>query len=272
MRLLHLSDPHVRRPGDPLSGRVETLPFFERAVAQVERLVPRPDLILITGDIVDTLLPEEYALARGVLARLTLPTLVLPGNHDARGPMREVLGEYLGEVLGPDCLAYADDRFPLRVIALDSVIPMRGEGRLGEEQLAWLERTLGSGAERPTIVALHHPPFEVGIGFMDRYGLEDREALLEIVARHRQVVGVLAGHVHQTIIRGLGSAVAMTAPSTAHQIPLELVAEGPEVFNLEPPGFLLHDWDGRVLRSHHAYIGDYGPRFRFGDGEEVGKA
>lgn len=269
MRLLHLSDPHVRRPGDPLSGRVETLPFFESAVAQVERLRPRPDLIVITGDIVDCMLPEEYLLARGVLERLTIPTLVLPGNHDARGPMRDILPAYLGPVLGDECLAYVDERFPLRVVALDSVIPMRGEGRLGPEQLGWLERTLAAGADRPTIVALHHPPFDVGIGFMDRLGLEDRDALLEILARYRQVVGVLAGHVHQTIIRVLGRAVGMIAPSTAHQIPLELGPDGPEVFVMEPPGFLLHEWDGRALRSHQVYLGDYGPKYLFGSGEPV---
>lgn len=269
MRLLHLSDPHIRRPGDPLAGRVETLPFFERAIAQVERMAPRPDLVLLTGDIVDCMLPEEYALARAVLERLTIPALVLPGNHDHRGHLRAALGRYLGEVRSPECLAYVDDRFPLRIVALDSVIPMQGEGRLGAEQLAWLEGTLASGAARPTIVALHHPPFDVGIGFMDQLGLEDRDDLLAILARHRQVVGVLAGHVHQTIVRLLGHAVGMIAPSTAHQIPLELVPDGPEVFVMEPPGFLLHEWDGTALRSHHGYIGEYGPKYLFGSGDPV---
>ncbi|HSB54094.1 MAG TPA: phosphodiesterase, partial [Gemmatimonadales bacterium] len=249
MRILQLSDSHVRRPGDPLSGRVETLPFLEHAVSFVERLTPRPDVVIVTGDIVDLGLPEEYELARAALARLTLPVLVLPGNHDERGHCRAALGHCLGEVLGPDCLAYVDDRFPVRIVALDSVIPMRGEGRLGAPQLEWLARTLAAGAARPTVVALHHPPFDVGIGFMDRLGLEDREELLAILSRHPQVVGVLAGHVHRTIIRRLGHAVGMIAPSTAHQIPLELKEEGPEVFDFEPPGCLLHEGDGSGLRS-----------------------
>lgn len=270
MRLLQLSDPHVRRPGDPLSGRVETLPFFQQALARVERLAPRPDLVVITGDIVDLGLPEEYALARAALAKLTIPVLLLPGNHDARGPMQEALGPYLGAVLSPDCLAYVEDRFALRVIMLDSVIPLRGEGRLGPSQLAWLERMLADGAARPTLVGLHHPPFEVGIDFMDRLGLEDRAEFQAILRRHPQVVGVLAGHVHRTIIHRVGQAVGMTAPGTAHQIPLELAGGSPEVFNFEPPGYLLHEWDGQALRSHHAYLGDYGPRYRFGSGEPVG--
>lgn len=267
MRILHLSDPHVRRPGDPLAGRVETLPFFERAVAFAERLAPRPDLVLLTGDIVDGGLPEEYDLARAALARLTMPVLALPGNHDLREPFQAILGDHLGQVLGPDCLAYADDRFPLRIIALDSVIPLRGEGRLGPAQLEWLGETLEEAPTRPTIVALHHPPFDVGIGFMDRLGLLDRSSLLALLDRHAQIVGVLAGHVHRTVIQRVGHAVGMIAPSTAHQLPLELMPDAPEQFIFEPPGFLLHEWDGSCLRSHHGFLGDHGPKYLFGSGE-----
>jgi 3',5'-cyclic AMP phosphodiesterase CpdA len=263
MRLLQLSDPHVRVPGDPLSGRVDTLPYLERAVAAVVQLQPRPDLVLITGDLIDTLVLEEYRYAAEALSRIDLPLFVLPGNHDSRDGMRELLGRYLGTQPIPDRIAYLVDRFPLRLVALDSVIPMRGEGLLGEAQLAWLETTLAAGRERPTMVALHHPPFEVGIGFMDRLGLLDRDGLAAILARHPQVVAVVAGHVHRTIVSRVAGVVALTAPSTAHQIPLDLTPDGPETFVFEPPGYLLHEWDGRALRSHHGYVDDFGPRFPF---------
>lgn len=264
MRLLQLSDPHVRVAGDPLAGRVETLPFLERAITAVNRLAPAPDVVLITGDIVDQMAPQEYRLARTALERLAPPLFVLPGNHDGRAGFLEFLAPYLGAVRGPDCLAYLIDRFPLRLVALDSVIPMKGRGLLGPEQLAWLDQVLREGATRPTLLALHHPPFEVGIRFMDRLGLEDRDALADVVLRHPQVAGVIAGHVHQTIIGRIGGVVAMTAPSIAHQIPLDLAPDGPETFVFEPPGFLLHEWDGTALRSHHGYLENYGERHRFG--------
>lgn len=264
MRILQLSDPHVRVPGNPLSGRVETLPYFERAIAAVELLRPRPDVVLITGDIVDLALPEEYALAKAALERLTLPAFVLPGNHDAPTGMRTALDRYLGQVLKEDCLAYPIDQFEVRILMLDSVIPMSGQGRLGEEQLGWLESSLASQPNRPTLIALHHPPFDAGIGFMEKYGLLDRDRLPAVIGPHAQVIGVIAGHIHRTIVGRVGTAVGLVAPSTAHQIPLDLSADGPETFVLEPPGFLLHEWDGKALRSHHVYLDDYGPRFRFG--------
>jgi 3',5'-cyclic AMP phosphodiesterase CpdA len=264
MRILQLSDPHVRVPGDRLSGRVETLPYLERAILAVERFRPRPDFVLITGDIVDLGTAAEYRLARAALERLTLPTFVLPGNHDDRGGCQEQLGAWLGAVRAADCLAYVVDQHPVRLIALDSVVPARGQGQLGEAQLEWLDRQLAAGPDRPTLIGLHHPPFQVGIGFMDRLGLIDRDQLARVVAGHPQVAGVVAGHVHRTIVGKVAHAVALTAPSTAHQIPLDLTPDGPETFVFEPPGFLLHEWDGGMLRSHHAYVGDYGRRFPFG--------
>lgn len=263
MRILQLSDPHIRLPGNPLAGRVETIPFFERAIATVERLRPRPDLVLITGDIVDTMSVEEYAIARRVIDQLTLPVFVLPGNHDERKGMRSELGQYLGKGLNEDCLAYTIDQFELRIIMLDSVIPMSGEGRIGEVQLAWLEQELAHRARTPTLIALHHPPFDVGIPFMEKYRLLDRVELGAVLSRHSQVVGVVAGHIHRTIVGRVGTLMAMVGPSTAHQIPLELSPDGPETLVFEPPGYLLHEWDGKALRSHQAYIDSFGPWYRF---------
>ena len=263
MRLLQLSDPHVRVPGDPLCGRVDTLPYLERAVAAVVQLQPRPDAVLITGDLIDTLVIEEYRYAAKALSRIDLPLFVLPGNHDERGGMREVLGQYLRTQPVPDRIAYVVDEFALKLVVLDSVIPMRGEGLLGEPQLAWLDATLRAAADRPTLVALHHPPFDVGIGFMDQLGLHDRDGLAAVLGRHKQVVGVVAGHVHRTIVGRVAGIVALTAPSTAHQVPLDLTPESPATFVFEPPGYLLHEWDGRALRSHHVYIDDFGPWYPF---------
>lgn len=263
MRIIQLSDLHVVPPGKPLSGRVETLPFLERAVAAVERLIPRADLIIITGDLVEAGTAEEYSLAKAALERLTVPYLVLPGNHDQRTNLRAAFAGRMGRVLRHDCLAFQHQVGDLNVVALDSVIPLSGQGRLGEVQLQWLKTLLDKDSRRPTLLALHHPPFDVGIPFMDRLGLQDRDQLIQVISGRENVVGVVAGHVHRTIVGRAGRVTAIVGPSTAHQIPLEAAPDGPETFVFEPPGYLLHEWDGRVLRSHHCYIDSFGPWFRF---------
>src|SRR5947209_20106407 len=67
----------------------DTAPYLARAVATLNTLVPRPDIAVVTGDLVDHGEPEEYEQLRHLLARLSMPVFVIPGNHDAREPLRE---------------------------------------------------------------------------------------------------------------------------------------------------------------------------------------
>ncbi len=52
---------------------------------------PELDLVVITGDNVNDARPEEYAVLAGVLAELTVPYVILPGNHDDRGHLRALV-------------------------------------------------------------------------------------------------------------------------------------------------------------------------------------
>jgi 3',5'-cyclic AMP phosphodiesterase CpdA len=225
---------------------------------------PSPDLVLVTGDLVDFGSPEEYARCRAALSAIPQPLHLLPGNHDDRDALRAAFPEhgYLPQA-GP--LQYVVEGWPLRLVCLDTVLPGRPAGALGAEGLAWLDARLAEAPGRSTIVAMHHPPFAVGIGFMDRIALADSDGFAAVLARHPQVEAVLCGHVHRTVVTRVGGAVGLIAPATAHQIPLDLADGGPETYVLEPPGFLLHRWDGRRLASHTVYVEGYPGPFLFGE-------
>ena len=68
--------------------------ILERAVAHVNALDPRPDVVLATGDLVDGGKPEEYARLRRLLAPLAMPVYLIPGNHDARDALRAVFADH----------------------------------------------------------------------------------------------------------------------------------------------------------------------------------
>ena len=91
MLIAQISDMHVKPPGELLYKRIDTTGFLERAVAHVMALDPKPDVVLATGDLVDGGKPEEYVLLRRLLAPLSMPVYLIPGNHDARDAMREVI-------------------------------------------------------------------------------------------------------------------------------------------------------------------------------------
>ena len=68
---------------------VDTASALERAVSALNSLDPLPDLTVITGDLVESGEVEEYDYLCTLLAPLRMPVLTIPGNYDAREPMRE---------------------------------------------------------------------------------------------------------------------------------------------------------------------------------------
>ena len=266
MLIAQLSDPHIKLPGRLAYRQVDTAALLGKAVAHLNQLDPAPDLVVITGDLTDVGSPQEYAHLRHLLSPLKAPLIVVPGNHDEREALRSAFadGAYLPE---KGFLNFAVDHHGLRLIGLDTVVPGQGGGQLCAERLGWLDETLSAQPELPSLLLMHHPPFISGIGHMDRVGLDGRDAFAAVLARHPQVVGVLCGHLHRSIYTCVGGRPVICAPSPAHQVVLDLRDEAPSRFCLEPPAFMLHNWDGRTLSSHTALIGPFPGPFPFFDSE-----
>ena len=86
-----ISDLHIKAPGVLAYGKVDTAAAFAACVAELNRFAPRPDLVVISGDLADTPAPEEYAHLTRLLAPLQIPLAVIPGNHDDRAMLRAAL-------------------------------------------------------------------------------------------------------------------------------------------------------------------------------------
>lgn len=74
----------------------------EWAVGEIESLV-RPDLVQFIGDNVQDGTPDQYALFRGLTAKLARPWHALVGDHDAQGDataadFRTHVGDPLGSL------------------------------------------------------------------------------------------------------------------------------------------------------------------------------
>ncbi|HXV23680.1 MAG TPA: phosphodiesterase, partial [Alphaproteobacteria bacterium] len=153
---------------------------------------------------------------------------------------------------------------PVRLIALDTVVPGEDGGTLCAERLGWLDAQLGKDRDRPVIVAMHHPPVPIGVDWLDRLACANAEGLAAVVNRHPQVERILAGHVHRAAQTRFAGTVVATAPSTAYQVALELGHDGEPHLIQEPPAFLLHRWQNGRLLSHVVPVGDYGPPQTYG--------
>lgn len=265
MLIAQITDPHIKLPGKLAYQRVDTAAMLARCVDAINGLDPQPDLIVITGDLVDLGQAEEYAHLKSLLAPLRQPIVVVPGNHDDREALRTAFAGD-GYLPADGFLQFViEDRYPLRIIGLDTLIPGEGRGELCVGRLAWLAETLAAEPGRPTLLLMHHPPFLSGIGHMDEIGLSGRQAFAEIVGRHAQIEAILCGHLHRNIQTSVGGRRTLTCPSPAHQVALALRPDAPSCFCMEPPGYMLHWWRDGQLVSHVAAIGDYGAQYPFFD-------
>lgn len=264
MLIAQLTDTHIKNAGRLAYGRVDTAACLKAAVDALRKLDPQPDLVVLTGDLVDVGSAEEYACLQAILAPLPQALVVVPGNHDEREAMRRAFAP-AGYFPASGFLQFAIDDYPLRIVGLDTLVPGQGGGELCAERLDWLARTLAERPAAPTLILMHHPPFATGIGHMDRIGLRGREAFARLIEQHPQVQRVLCGHLHRTIHAMVGGRAALTCPSTAHQVALDLREQAPSGFRMEPPGFMLHRWHDGVLVSHVANIGDFAGPYPFFD-------
>ncbi len=258
MLIAHLSDPHVRPDGELYQGVVDSNAQFAAAIAHVNSLDPLPDLVLMTGDLVDHGHADEYAMLARLMAPLEVPLLAIPGNHDERQAFRRAFaGQPWLPAKGP--IDYTvGDRGRVRIVALDVTLPGLHHGVVSEEGAAWLDRVLTAEPTRPTIVMMHQPPFDTGIPYMDLYSCRGGGVLAAVITRHPQVERILCGHVHRSMQLRFGGAVLCTAPSTTTAIALRLRPDASPASHVEPPGMLLHHWqDGRGLVTHFVPIGTF---------------
>ncbi len=257
MLIAQLSDPHIRPEGVLYQGVADSNEMFAAALAHVHALDRRPDILLITGDLVDEGLPEEYAMARQLLSDSRIPFLVINGNHDDRENFRVAFRDqpHLPKE-GP--LHWCVDEHPVRFIGLDSCPTGKHHGHVDEKGLAWLARTLSQDTEKPTVLMLHHPPFQSGIPYLDCYRCFDVERLEEVVRAASNIELVLCGHVHRTMLRRWAGTVVCSCPSTTTEIDLQLRADAQPQSHIGPRGCMLHLWDPtQGMVSHVSHVGTF---------------
>ena len=242
MLIAQFSDTHIKPKGRLAYNKVDTALMLRQAVINLKQLPQTPDLLLITGDLVDQGMAEEYEHLNEILESLSLPMLLVPGNHDDSQAMRKSFTNLLVEPIGEFWqFIYTQSDWPVQIIGLDTTLPGSSSGLLCEKRLKWLENTLKRvSPDIPTIVLMHHPPFNTGIGHMDEIGLSGKDQFANIVSQYPNIELITCGHLHRNIRANVGGRSVMTCPSTAHSVQLDLSQNAPAEFRMEPRGQKVH--------------------------------
>jgi 3',5'-cyclic AMP phosphodiesterase CpdA len=252
--IAQITDLHVAAEGPGL-GLVDTAAHLDAAIGHLNAMAPQPDAVVVTGDLVNDASAAEYERLAPILGRLRAPMFLLPGNHDDPAVLAAAFPEHRYLTPSPaGTYDYVADLGDVALVALDTTVRGHAHGAIGEAQLAWLDGTLERLHNKPVLIAMHHPPFETGIWWMDAMGLEGAAEFGRVIARHGNCQRVICGHVHRSITATVGGAVVTVAPSTGQQVRLDLDGVSAGLTD-EQPQLAIHLWNGAGWVSHEAAFG-----------------
>lgn len=235
MLVAQISDTHIlARASDHPAVQLRA-DCLRRCVEDINE--QKPDAVIFSGDTVQHGQQEEYALLRELLAPLEVPLYLVPGNRDDKGELRSAFSDHSHWPRDGDFLHYVVEDYAVRLVAIDSTSPGERKGVFCPARQEWLDEVLSSQPDRPTLLFIHHPPFDVDDHYVGGYRRpEEATALAEIAGRHSQVKGLLCGHVHWPVKRNWAGTTASIMPSVA----VDLRKGIDEARARERPIYMLH--------------------------------
>ena len=240
---LHLSDFHLVEDETASSRAFNAKYILKNTVDKI--LAKKEDFgnldgVIITGDISDDGSTASYSDAYDILKELNLPLLAIPGNHDLRKPMMNYFAKDIG-IQSSEFFDWVYETSDTLIIGLDTLVEGQNHGMLRSESLNFLIEKLNQPTEKNIILAIHHPPINTGIPFMDEIGLKNSDELLECLDVANQPIRILCGHVHGIYQGSLGIHSVVTAPSTCTRFSFNRRVNAPKGFKLFPTGFAYLD-------------------------------
>ena len=244
MILAHISDLHIGQ--DQGDGGARALQRARAVVERLNGLEGELDGVLVTGDLADHGLPEEYETVRELLGTLRFPVATCPGNHDERGAFRTTLLRDPHED-GPVNRVHRMGGYTIAMA--DSSIPGRDDGHLDDDTLTWLDKVLAD-TDDPALVCFHHPARKLGIPFVDGIRLNEPERLAEVVQAHDNVTAILCGHAHTGATTTFAGRPMVVAPGVVSTVVLPFESTTVVDYGL-PPAVAFHIFDDdRGLVTH----------------------
>lgn len=210
LHVLQITDSHLFGDADGRLLGMKTRDSLDAVLEHVKRHYGQPDVVLATGDISQDGSDASYSWFREKTAFFEGPVFWFAGNHDMLPAMERAIGSTRS----------AERRFRShgwQLIFLDSSVPEQVHGRLGDEQLRWLDESLLQHPHEHALVCLHHHPVAIGASWMNTIGLKDHAGFFKVLERHPQVRGILCGHIHQNLDAHHDGWRLMASPSTCVQ-------------------------------------------------------
>jgi Icc protein len=222
LSFVQISDSHIgfNKPANPdVNGTLQA------TVDKINALPNQPEFIIHTGDLTHSSKPGEFDTMDQLLKSARPKQIYhVPGEHDVSVDDGKLYLERYGKgTTGKGW--YSFDQKGVHFVGLVNVVQLEGLGKLGTDQLEWLERDLKArSASTPIVVFAHIPLWTVYPEW--GWGTQDSEQALAYLKRFGSVT-VLNGHIHQVMQKVEGNVSFHTAMSTAFPQPAPGAAPAP---------------------------------------------
>ncbi len=222
LTFVQLTDTHVGRENDHSA--------FDRMINAVQKLSPKPDFVIITGDLTDTFKAREIKRFRALLARFTVPAYLVPGNHDVGFKPDQKRISNWNKSFPKFRTPYRVDRGPLTLIGVDSQLwnVRRPSNDLDSEaQRQWnaMETMLAKAhRQKRRILMFHHipafPVYSISRKRKQRvkaaWKTHRMQAYQKLLARY-EVEADLTGHIHRDELYMAGDTFLLNAPPVSEK-------------------------------------------------------
>lgn len=238
MRIAHISDFHLpNKPGQSVNDALPDANLVE-AVATLKKQTPKPELIVLGGDLLDDGQKGKYETIADLFKDFQVPVQTVLGNHD---DLKNLKKSSLVEK-GRNYPGYGSfDHGKVHLILLRTAGTGKSYGHLDEEQLLWLSEDLSENRAKPVLIFMHHHPIDSDIPWLDNMKLQNADAFWEIVPPYsNNVLGVFFAHLHIQISTAIRGVLVASPPAVCFQFSGNSDADKAEISG-EQPGFNLID-------------------------------
>ncbi|MDH3580601.1 MAG: phosphodiesterase [Hyphomicrobiales bacterium] len=231
MKIIHITDFHLVAPGEPLWG-LDPRARAEACLDDIARWHGDAEFCVISGDLTDAGDARAYEWLGGKLADFPLKTFVMIGNHDERVALVDTFPDVPRDANG--FLQYSHPTPEGLFLFLDTRKGPVSEGEYCAKRRAWLKEQLDGAGDKRVWLFMHHPPFDIGVPYMDRVKLEEPEAFADILEGRTNIAHIFFGHVHRAAFINWRGIPCTCLPGINHQVPLNRDSVGTR-YSVEPP-------------------------------------
>jgi Icc protein len=253
MKFIHLTDLHLSHPGRIVNGCNPSFQL-EECFKDIETWHGDAAFCVISGDLAESAEEEAYQFLKDKIKKFKIPCFLMIGNHDDRSVFQRIFKNHPKDTHG--FVQYLHETADKVFLFLDTTIGGKEEhrGQLCNDRLTWLKQNLTKAGNKKTYLFMHHPPFNIGLPYVDNIKLIDAEGFTEALATGQNICHIFFGHVHRmTYVNWRGFSFTSLS-SVNHQIPLVAASVNAE-YCREPPAYgVIHLSEDQMTVNFNTFL------------------